>query len=225
VDLASYALQIWKNALDGDPGLEKKVTLLPDVVYSTCARTPAHEGPPGVLVYLRTTDDNDFLAWLDEQGRSVTQSQLAILQAAACEPCTPGLLRHPGHHELVRKGVDLIAERRKAGGGALGRPSGARFRTYERLKQYLLQVAGSLFDLPELHRAIDEIYRFPLRAAAADQLNRQLRAGISDVDLVRLVLALREEDRLCIVREDEAAQEPRIICSLGLRDEVSSWPN
>lgn len=216
VDLASYAFQIWKNALDDDPGVEKRVTALPDVVYSTCPHKTAHAGPPGVLVYLRTADDYDFLAWIDEQGRSVTQSQLAILEAAECKPCTPALARQPGHHDLVRKGVALIAERRKTSGGALGRPSGARFRTYERLKHYAVQVAGTLFDLDELHRAIDEIYRFPLRAAAADQLNRQLRAGVSDVDLVRLVLALREEDRLCIVRDEEMDQEPRIICSLGL---------
>ncbi|HEX7183025.1 MAG TPA: hypothetical protein VF756_14380 [Thermoanaerobaculia bacterium] len=117
----------------------------------------------------------------------------------------------------ARSGVELIAERRKTGVGALGRPTGARFRTYERLKRYADMVAGTLFDLAELHRAIDEIYRFPLRATAADQLNRQLRAGISDVELVRLVFALREEDRLCIVRQDEPDQEPRIICSLGLK--------
>jgi superfamily II DNA or RNA helicase len=218
VDLASYAYEIWKNALELDPSLEMSITALSDVVFSTRSHTPAQAGPPGVLVYLRTADDNDFLAWLDEEGNSVTQSQFAILQAAACEPATPALPRHPAHHDLVRKGVELIAQRRRSGAaGALGRPTGARFRTYERLKGYVMQVAGTLFDLAELHRAIDEIYRFPLRSFAADQLNRQLRAGISDADLVRLVLALREEDRLCIVRENETDHEPRIICSLGLR--------
>lgn len=217
VDLASYAYQLWRNAIEADPSLEKKVAELPDVVYSTRSHTQAHAGPPGVLLYLRTADDNDFLAWVDGQGQSVTQSQLAILDAAQCEPATPALCRHESHHELVRKGIELIADRKKSGAGALGRPSGARFRTYERLKRHAEQVAGTLFDLTELHRAIDEIYRFPLRAGAADQINRQLRAGISDFDLVRLVLAIREEDRLCIVREDEPDPEPRIICSLGLR--------
>ncbi len=197
--------------------LEKKVMELPDVVYSTRSHSPSHAGPPGVLLYLRTADDNDFLAWVDGEGRGVTQSQLAILDAAQCAPDTSALPRQEAHHELVRKGVELIAERKRSGAGALGRPSGARFRTYERLKNYVLSVQGTLFDLAELHRAIDEIYRFPLRAAAADQINRQLRSGVSDVDLARLVLALREEDRLCIVREDEPDPEPRIICSLGLR--------
>ncbi|HEX7183023.1 MAG TPA: helicase-related protein [Thermoanaerobaculia bacterium] len=103
VDLASYAYEIWKNALERDPALEKRITALPDVIFSTRLHAPAQAGPPGVLVYLRTADDNDFLAWLDEGGQSVTQSQLAILQAAACEPDTPGLPRHPCHHELVRK--------------------------------------------------------------------------------------------------------------------------
>jgi superfamily II DNA or RNA helicase len=221
VDLASYAYQLWRNATEADPSLEKKVAELPDVVYSTRSHEEAHSGPPGVLLYLRTSDDNDFLAWVDGEGNSVTQSQLTILEAARCDPGTPALVRQERHHELVRKGVELIAERKRSGAGALGRPSGARFRTYERLKQYVLSVQGSLFDFADLHRAIDEIYRFPLRSDAVDQINRQLRAGIDDPDLVRHVLALREEDQLCIVREDEPDPEPRIICSLGLRPSTS----
>ncbi len=217
VDLASYAYQLWRNAVDADPSLEKKVTELPDVVYSTRSHTEAHAGPPGVLLYLRTADDNDFLAWVDAEGKSVTQSQLAILEAAECEPGTPALARQDAHHDLVRKGAELIAERKASSAGALGRPSGARFRIYERLKLYAFSVKGSLFDLVELRRAIDEIYRFPLKSVAVDQINRQLRAGANDDDLVRLLLALREEDQLCLVREDEPDPEPRIICSLGLR--------
>lgn len=50
-----------------------------------------------------------------------------------------------------------------------------------------------------------------------DILNRQLRSGISAEDLAERVVELREEGRLCIVHEEEESQEPRIICSLGLR--------
>ncbi len=68
----------------------------------------------------------------------------------------------------------------------------------------------------ELLKAIDEIYRFPLRQTAIDTLNRQLRSGISDETLAQMVIALREEGRLCIIHEEEQIQEPRIICSMGL---------
>ena len=64
---------------------------------------------------------------------------------------------------------------------------------------------------------IEDIYSFPLRQVAVDTLNRQLRSGIQDDELARRVVELREEGRLCLIHEEDEAQEPRIICSLGLR--------
>lgn len=218
VDLASSAYQIWKNAIDADPSVKKAVEALPSVVYSTRAHTPLAGRPEGVLVYLRTADGTDALAWIDEAGRPVTQSQITILDAARCEPSTPALPRHARHHELVAAGAAHIAAEEKQIGGGLGRPSGARFKTYERLKRYAASVKGSLFDVPELQRAIDEIYRYPLRSAATDTLNRLLRTGADDTTLLARVLELRDQDRLSLVAEDEdeTEQEPQIICSLGL---------
>ena len=101
-------------------------------------------------------------------------------------------------------------------GGQLGRPSGARFRVYERLKAYLTHIQGTLFATQELTKAVDEIYRYPLQQIAADTLNRQLRTGITDQQLADLVTALRGEGRLCRIEEEVETQEPQIICSLGL---------
>jgi superfamily II DNA or RNA helicase len=216
VDLSSYAYQIWKNAIDLDPKLQQIIPALPPVVFSTRPHQATEKKPHGVLVYLRTAEGNDALAWMDQEGNPVTESQFEILRAAECLPDTPALPRQENHHDLVRKGVDLIAIEERSIGGQLGRPSGARFRTYERLKRYAEQVKGTLFDLPELAKSIEDIYRFPLRQSAVDTLNRQLRAGISDEKLVGLVIALRDEDRLCIVQEEEQPSEPQIICSLGL---------
>jgi hypothetical protein len=85
------------------------------------------------------------------------------------------------------------------------------------LKSYAETIKGTLFESQTLLRAIDEIYRFPLKQAAVDTLNRQLKSGISDHTLADLVIALRDEDRLCITDESEAEQqEPQIICSLGM---------
>ena len=216
VDLASYAYQIWKNAITRDPSLQKIIPDLSPVAFSTRAHTPTDKAPDGVLVYMKTAEDNDALVWVDKDGNSVTESQLAVLEAAACKPDTPALPRQENHHELVRKGVELIIEEEKTVGGQLGRPSGARFRTYERLKRYADEIKGTLFDSQELHKAIDEIYRYPLRSTATDTLNRQLRSGVSDQSLAQLVITLREEGRLCVIHEEEQTQEPRIICSLGL---------
>ena len=216
VDLASYAYQIWKNAIDRFPELQKSIPALPPVVFSTRAHQATDQKPHGVLVYLRTAEGNDALAWVDKDGNNVTESQFEILKAAECAPDAPALPRQHNHHDLVRKGVDFIATEEKSVGGQLGRPSGARFRTYERLKRYAEQVKGTLFEPPELAKAIEEIYRFPLRQSATDTLNRQLRAGITDEKLAELVMALRDDDRLCLVHDEEQSDEPQIICSLGL---------
>ncbi len=217
VDLASYAYQIWKNAITAQPGLQRIIPELPPVVYSTRPHRPSSTEPEGVLVYLRTAEGNDALTWIDRQGRPVTESQFAILKAAECAPDTPALPRLEEHHGLVQKGVELLVAEERSLGGGLGRPGSARSRTYERLKRYAEEVRGTLFDSPELKRAIEEIYRHPLKESATDTLNRQLRSGISDEGLAELVVTLRDEDRLCSVHEEERAQEPRIICSLGLR--------
>ena len=212
VDLASYAYQIWKNAITREPRLERIISELPAVVYST----KAHDALGGALVYLRTGDGNDALAWINREGTSVTESQFAILQAAACTPNTEALPPLQEHHDLVRKGTELILTEERLIGGQLGRPSGARFRTYQRLQQYAERIRGTLFDTPELKRAIDDIYRYPLRQAATDTLNRQLRTGITDEALANLVMLLRDDERLCVVQTARRTEEPQIICSLGL---------
>jgi superfamily II DNA or RNA helicase len=215
VDLASYAFQIWKNATDADPSLRKSIEDMAPVSYSTKPFGGA-DVKDGVLVYMRTGEDNDALAWLDARGRSVTQSQLEILKASQCEPETPALERLEQHHELVGHAVKMIFEEEKTVGGQLGRPSGARFRAYERLKHYAADVQGTLFDTRQLAAVIDDIYRYPLRPTAGDTLNRQLRAGISDEQLASLVVALRDEGRLVLEQQEVEDQEPAIICSLGL---------
>lgn len=226
VDLASYAFQIWKNAIDADPQLQRVIPALADVAFSTkpAPQTPksgdfgAQNRPMlgGVLVYVRTGEGNDALAWVDENGQSVSESQYEILRVAECAPETPALPKQARHHELVRMGVEKIAQEEKAVGGQLGRPSGARFRAYERLKNFVDQNQGTLFVTPDLLKAIDEIYRFPLREYSKDVLNRQLRSGVDNQQLAELVVSLRADDRLCITDVEVTRQEPKIICSLGL---------
>ena len=222
VDLASYAYQIWKNAIEQNPELEKIIPQIPNVVFSTKNLSVGSPDPEGVLVYIKTADENDALAWMDKAGNSVTESQFTILKAAECKPDTPGVERRSDHHDLVGKAVELIvAEEMKIHGG-LGNPRGARFKTYERLNAYMESLKGTLFETggqaADIRKAIEEIYKYPLLQTATDTLNRQLRSGISDRELVRLVLALREDGRFCNVTDDDhTVHEPQIVCSMGLK--------
>jgi len=216
VDLASYAYQIWKNATDRDNNLLTTIPALPPVAYSTQPHHGTLTAPKGVLVYMRTQDGSDALAWVNEDGKSVTQSQLTILQQAKCEPDTPALARNPMHHDLVACGIKHIVEEERSVGGQLGKPTGPRYRAYQHLKRYAEAQQGTLFESLELPKAIDLIYHYPLQEAAADVLRRQLKSGIDDYELSELVLALHEDKRLCIVHDAERRQEAQIICSMGL---------
>ncbi len=222
VDLVSFAYQIWQNATDADPDLKRQVERLPSVVYAAKAHdAPAENGPPGALVFLRTAGGQNALAWVDEAGRSVTESQFAILRAARCAADTPPRPRAGNHHDLVRAATDhILSERREAAGGQLGRPSGARFKSYERLKAYVERQQGRLWQnhptTQTLARAIEQIYQYPLRESAREKINRQMRSEASDDQLAELVISLYEEDELCLVQEATAGGEAQIICSLGL---------
>ena len=217
VDLASYAYQIWTNAIEENPKLRQVIPEMPHVVFGTRELEAVDDATPGVLVYMKTRENYDALSWIDCEEKVITESQYAILRAAECTPETPAMERMEKHHELVRVGVDHMLKEEGNLGGGLGRPSGARYRVYTRLKQYSADAEGTLLDYPELGRALTEILEAPLTTWARDRLNRQLRSGIKDQQLAELVLALRDEDRLTIAQSDQTHSEAQIICSLGLR--------
>ena len=85
-----------------------------------------------------------------------------------------------------RKAAEQIAREEKQVGGQLGRPSGARFRTYERLKSHAerVRVQYTLFDTePLAKRRIDDIYRWssppPVRGGCAEPpVTKQGAAGL-----------------------------------------------
>jgi superfamily II DNA or RNA helicase len=219
VDLVSYAYQIWQDAITANPALKKTIENMPNVVYTAKEHNRTEPSTQGALVYLRTASGTDSMAWVDEKGQRVTDSPYKILKAAECLPTTPAVPRLPGHHELVDAAVKELAAEEKIVGGGLGSSTGARYRTYERLKRYTQEVKGTLFDTLPLQRTLEDVYRYPLRSTATDILNRHMKTGDTDQALAELAVSLREDGRLSIVEGDEEHETlAQIICSLGLTD-------
>jgi superfamily II DNA or RNA helicase len=223
VDLTSEALRIWQGAVDANPQLKSTIENLPNVIYSTRDHeSGVFDGPEGVLVYLRTPSGTDALAWVDKAGNSVTQSQMRILRTARCSIDTPAIARHHSHHDLVQKGIQLIADQERSVVGQLGSRRSAASRVYERLSAYVMDTEKRfplLASGPEwesLKRAIEEIYSYPLRQNAVVKLNREFKAGVSDEQLFKLVVFLRENDALCVINPEDELRDAQIICSMGL---------
>ncbi len=216
VDPASEAFEIWTSATKDDPKLRERIESLPDVVYSTRRYGGTDDAPQGVITYARSGAGEDALVWLDEHGEIVTESQLAILQAAKCEPEEPRRRRHRLHHRLARQGLERTQQEDylARAGGQLDRIRG---RAFDRLSAFLKDLP-LMQEREGLEEAIDALYRYPLQEGARDKIRRQLHADISDDDLALLVAGLWSDDQLSSKGSAAAADEPQILCSLGMFD-------
>jgi superfamily II DNA or RNA helicase len=227
VDLTSEALQIWQTAIDANPRLKRIIQDLPDVVLSTRHHQPTTLDPEGVLLYLRTAEGTDALAWVDAEGNSVTQSQMRILHIARCSIDTPALEPHPQHYDLIQKASQQISKQSKRVSGSLGSPKGARAKAFTRLNAYAqyveetTPVLAQSQEWKQFKKAIEMIYKYPLKQNAIASLNRDLRARISDEQLAQNVTYLMENDALCVVSADGDFEGAKVVCSMGLFDRLS----
>ncbi|OPZ92209.1 MAG: ATP-dependent helicase HepA [Firmicutes bacterium ADurb.Bin419] len=218
VDIASYAYQIWLNATRQDETLKAKIQNLPDVIYSTKAVQNELQ-KSSVIVFAKTGEENDALMMLDDNGKLISQSYFKILKTAECEPATPAMEKIPNHHAIVKSGIDQITQEEIKLAGTLGRKNSTKYRTYMRLERYINEYKDTLLVTEGLKKAMDEIYHLPLKESAIETISRQMKAGISDQGLADLIVALRDDGRLCITQDEEVPPRlPKIICSLGIKE-------
>jgi len=215
-DPDSEAFAIWKRAIEADPSLAKKIPALPDVVLSAMSHRHTPNRPQGTLSYVRMGNESDALLWSDESAKVRGINALDVLRAAACLPETPALPHAPWHHASVAGAVDHVRVTEKQFGGQLGGPRSARFQTYERLKGFANENRGTLFVTPILEKAIEAVYRSPLRESAKDSINRILKQGVTDDMLASTVTGLFEQGKLVTETDDAHEHEASIVCSLGL---------
>jgi len=218
VDLSSKAYQIWKNATDANPELKTIIPGLSNVVYSS-KQNPDSSIYEGVITYAKTATDNDMLVWINTSGEIITYSQNTILKTLACSINEPALPRFENHHELVSSSIDHINTQEVKIGGTLGSRLSTKYKTYTMLEAYCKNQAGTLFVTEELKLAMDDIYNYPLQENARILLNRQLKKGVSAMEIAQLVVEMRNDEELSIKNdEDLTNKEPQIICSMGLKN-------
>jgi len=216
VDLASYCYQLWKNGVDEFPELKTKIPELPDVIYAT-KKNDTSKGI-GAIVYAKTMEDNDCLTWINDKGEIVTQSYIEILKAIKCDKNEQGLSRNDIHHEIVAKAIEYITDKTTKLGGQIGKTTGARYRAYMRIGNWLKANKGTLFDTDEIKHVYEDLYNYSLKEYAKEVINRELKSGIEDNKLIELITGLRESGELYVKdKKDNKINEPRIKCSMGLR--------
>ncbi len=211
-DLISRAYDIWRQATKDDAALKVRIENLPDVVYSA----KKTNGECGAIAYIKTNNNQHILAQVSETHEIISQSQSKILNLLACEPSEPLATPAQNHHELVAAAVRHVKEGQADIGGQLGGTKSIRNRVYSQLQLAVQQLEGTIFDRENLKKAVEQIYKHPLKETARDKLGRQLRAHISEEELVSMVLRMYNNDDLSAIPKDGEPIETRIICSMGL---------
>ncbi|MCY3924257.1 MAG: phospholipase D-like domain-containing protein [bacterium] len=214
VDPVSMAYEIWRHATENDVELAKRVDALPDVVYST----RRSGGEAGVVVHSVGVGGTDVFAFVPCDGDPRRILPQEALRMARCDPETVAERRFDDHHDMVASAFEgPLAVPPDGGTAAL---VGIRGRCWQRLQNHRAEIAPNLlFDADLLDEALGELCELPLQEGAKQRLAMAMRERTPE-DLAALVAGLHSDGLLCVPLTDGARQgrqEPRVICSMGLR--------
>jgi len=202
--------------------IERRHRELPNVIFSTRDHRAVSPRLKGAALHAYL-GGNDALAWINRKAKVSLSRNWRF-----CEPlpvisirrhCTPTGTTRP-----CQKRRRAYHRRGNAQhGGQLGAPSGARRRTYERLKQYIEKTKDTLLPPPpelsvQWMKSIATRSRKPPGTRSTPASQRHRRRPVSQPGD-----QLREDNRLCQVHEQTEPQEPQIICSLGLFEGVEGF--
>ena len=132
-DLISRAYDIWREAIEADPKLEKKIQRMPNLVYSARKAEAARNDRESAVAYVKTGGGQHILAQVAPDKKIVSQSQWEILSILECAPETPRVEPTENHHDLVKIAVEAAEKNAKIWAGNLGGARAPRRRAYDRM--------------------------------------------------------------------------------------------
>ncbi len=193
---------------------------MPDVVHSSKAIENKNQ-VAGVLLFAKS-HINNYLLYLNKEGKSIKEDQMSILKLAKCQPDTKPLKRTEKHYEIVKSGLDTIQEYLGKEGlsNRLGASRNPRRKLFKKL--------DNIFKKSEEEKQIiDDIYHYPLSNEAENTFKRMFRRKIEDKEIFNLVRDKHRNETLVNKRSAKKMDaKPRIICSMGLlKSQVKLKPN
>jgi superfamily II DNA or RNA helicase len=211
VDPASYAYEIWREAIEADPTLHDRVIELPLASRSTIsANTFADSGK--VLALMTISNVQDSAVEVDPFGNFEIISPTALLGKSKCAPGTPALTALIGHLDFLQLAADGALGAFDTGTVAL---AGTRRSLYERIRNEQRLVDGHLYTDLEAKQALQAVFDCPLTETAKSQFALSLKSANASM-LIDQMVALYREGQLVVeagVREPGSIQ---IVASMGL---------
>ena len=207
IDIASRADKVWRKAVEGKPGLKKKIKNLPRNAYSARFHTPNPDKPAGVLVLMQQNSINELM-YINSQGQRLAKTALEIFNLAQCEPDTKRVERHEDHFLFIEN------IRKNAPSTFTADANSISYKILERLDK-----KPNINKNTNLKSALDMIKKYPLQAKAEEQLKNWNK--FNDNRLSNMIIGLQSKNHLCQTNEQNAITMPKeVICSLGLNNDV-----
>lgn len=206
VDAVSKAFEVWSRLEQENPDLARKISNLPNLVYST--RDARDDDRAECVVFVQTASQinlfgiADFESEEQDQIRPISENE--ALRLLTADPNTVTVTRLDNHFENVNLVTHVLAEASQSGYGQL---DWVRKNILERLK--------SSKDI-RLLTAMDDIRQRPLTAHADGILNRALRAKRSTESLEMLVLSLFDSQQLSLNAKN-TDDSLELVVSLGMK--------
>jgi superfamily II DNA or RNA helicase len=211
VDPASFAFEIWRQAIEEFPEIKDQVLKLPLSSRSTILTSDEHFAG-STIALVTVSGHQDISAVIDRNSTYQIVSPIELLKLAKCSPNQNPAISLPNHLDALQVIADGAVE--SVGQGTLAM-IGTRKRLYESVKNHPRLVEGTLFSDSKARLALQAIYSSPLTELAKALFNQSLKLSTPE-ELIDKMVTLFSEGTLVIEDTSYESGALQFIGSMGL---------